>query len=167
MKRIVVSLVMACLLTACASSTGGSDMMTRSDGRVSKQGVGTIAGAIGGGVLGSNVGKGNGAIAGTILGTLLGAGLGSEIGASMDRADLAYYNQTSQRALEQAPSGQAIAWRNPDSGNYGSVTPMNVYENPQGQYCREYSQTVNVGGKAENAYGRACRQQDGSWKIVE
>lgn len=166
LKQVMAVMLMGSMLTACASETGGADMMTRSDGRVSKQGVGTIAGAIGGGIIGSNVGKGKGAIAGTIVGTLLGAGLGSSIGASMDRGDLAYYNRTSQSALENAPSGQAMPWKNPDTGNYGTVTPMNYSQNSAGQYCREYSQTINVGGKSENAYGKACRQPDGSWQVI-
>ena len=25
---------------------------------------------------------------------------------------------------------------------------------------------VNIGGKTEQAYGTACRQPDGSWKVV-
>lgn len=167
MKRILIGLIMATFLTACAQQGGGGGFMTRSDGGVSKQGVGTLAGGALGAIAGSNVGSGKGNIAAIAVGTLLGAALGSEVGASLDRADLNYYNQTSQRALETAPSGQAMTWRNPDSGNFGTVTPVNVYQNDAGQYCREYSQTINVGGRNESAYGRACRQADGSWRIVE
>ena len=32
-------------------------------------------------------------------------------------------------------------------------------------YCREYQHTVTIDGKQEKAYGTACRQPDGSWKI--
>jgi surface antigen len=35
-----------------------------------------------------------------------------------------------------------------------------------GALCREYQSTVVVGGKQEQAYGTACRQADGSWKVV-
>lgn len=167
MKRIVVGLVMATFLTACAQQGGNGGFMTRSDGGVSKAGVGTLAGAAGGAVVGSNVGKGKGNIAAIAVGTLLGAALGHNIGQSLDNADLAAYNRTSQRALETAPDGQQVAWNNPNSGNYGTVTPVNVYQNSSGQYCREYSQTINVGGRQESAYGHACRQADGTWKIVE
>lgn len=163
MKKLLASLTMVALLAGCAQNSNG---LAREDGRVSKQNVGAIAGAIGGGVLGSNVGKGKGAIAGTIIGTLLGAGLGSEIGASLDRADMAYYNNTSQQALETVPDGRASTWKNPNSGNYGTVTPTKTYES-DGQYCREYSQSITVGGKTQNGYGHACRQPDGNWKIVD
>ncbi|NDG05559.1 MAG: hypothetical protein EB121_09505 [Alphaproteobacteria bacterium] len=103
----------------------------------------------------------------TIAGTLLGAGLGSSIGASLDKADMAMYHDTSQRALENAQPGQALPWKNPQTGNYGSVTPSNYYQNSQGQYCREYSQNIVVGGKSEQGFGKACRQPDGSWQIVQ
>lgn len=33
--------------------------------------------------------------------------------------------------------------------------------------CREYTVPITVGGRAETAYGKACRQPDGSWQIVQ
>jgi hypothetical protein len=33
--------------------------------------------------------------------------------------------------------------------------------------CREFQQTIVVNGQQQPAYGRACEQPDGSWKIVE
>ena len=35
-----------------------------------------------------------------------------------------------------------------------------------GPECREYQQTVTIGGKPQQVYGRACRQPDGTWKQV-
>ena len=34
------------------------------------------------------------------------------------------------------------------------------------QYCREYQQVVSAHGRPGVAYGKACRQADGSWQIV-
>ncbi|MHB1203919.1 MAG: hypothetical protein ACYCZX_00005, partial [Rhodospirillaceae bacterium] len=34
------------------------------------------------------------------------------------------------------------------------------------QYCREYQQQVSAAGRPRVAYGKACRQSDGSWQIV-
>lgn len=34
-------------------------------------------------------------------------------------------------------------------------------------YCREYTKTVSIGGRAEQAYGTACYRPDGSWEIVD
>lgn len=134
---------------------------------IDKQTVGTIGGAVIGGVLGSKVGGGTGRGIAIGAGTLLGAALGSQIGESLDRADMAYYSRTSQRALETAQPGQSLPWENPESGNSGTITPSNYYQTAQGSYCREYTQTINVGGKSEKGYGTACRQPDGSWQIVE
>lgn len=164
----IALILTAAMLTACSQPMGrAGGGVTQGGNTINKQDVGTIAGAIGGGVVGSNVGKGKGAIAATIAGTLLGAAIGSSIGSSLDKADMAAYHETSQRALENGQPGESLPWKNPQTGNYGSVTPANYYQNPQGEYCREYTQTIVVGGNREEGYGRACRQPDGSWRIVE
>lgn len=156
-------------LVACQQGSG-QDFMgnpTTPNSSVSKQTMGTLGGAVIGGVLGSKIGGGTGKGIAIGAGTLLGALAGSSIGASLDRADMNYYHQTAQQALETAPAGQALPWRNPQSGNSGTVTPYNYYQTAEGSYCREYSQTINVGGQVQKGYGRACRQPDGSWQIVQ
>ncbi|PKQ04700.1 MAG: hypothetical protein CVT73_12980 [Alphaproteobacteria bacterium HGW-Alphaproteobacteria-12] len=127
-----------------------------------KQGIGTLAGAVAGGLAGSQIGGGSGRLWATGAGVLLGALVGNNIGQSLDRADQAYLQDASYGALQ---SGRATQWRNPDSGNYGYVEPGRSYSSGGG-YCREYSQTVYVGGRPESAYGTACRQPDGSWRIA-
>jgi surface antigen len=79
---------------------------------------------------------------------------------------MAYYNQASQTALNTGQNGASLPWNNPQTGNSGTITPTNYYQNTSGQYCREYNQTINVGGKTERGYGTACRQPDGTWQIV-
>jgi len=59
-----------------------------------------------------------------------------------------------------------VPWTNPDNGHAGTVTPTRTYQTAGGTYCREYQQTVTIGGKDERSYGTACRQPDGSWKIA-
>ena len=108
-----------------------------------------------------------GTLIGAGLGALAGAFLGSEVGKSFDRADKAAMERSTQRALETAPSGQTVAWRNPDSGNSGTITPEPAVQRASGEFCREYQQTITVAGRSEQAYGTACRQPDGSWKIVK
>jgi surface antigen len=44
---------------------------------------------------------------------------------------------------------------------------VRTYQTSAGQYCREYQQTIVVGGQSQSAYGTACRQPDGSWKITQ
>lgn len=131
-----------------------------------KQQAGTVLGGVGGAVAGAQFGSGKGRLVGVAAGTLIGALLGSEIGKSLDRADMAYVQRTNQQAFEYGRSGTAQSWRNPDSGHYGSVVPRPAYQTSGGQYCREFQQTITVGGRTEQGYGTACRQPDGSWQIV-
>lgn len=130
-----------------------------------KQNMGTLIGAGAGAVAGSQVGGGRGQLAAVAIGTLLGAIAGSSIGKSLDSADQLKMQHTMQESLERGPSGQRSEWRNPDSGHYGTYTPQPAYQTQNGQTCREFQQTVNIGGKEESAYGTACRQPDGSWQI--
>ena len=127
-----------------------------------KEDTGKVVGGVLGGVLGSQVGKGKGRVAGAVAGTLLGVFIGGSIGKSMDAQDR--YNTA--QVLETNPTNQPTSWHNPDTNINYTVTPTNTYETAQGAPCREYTTQVNVGGKQETAYGTACRQPDGSWKIV-
>lgn len=47
---------------------------------------------------------------------------------------------------------------------FGSGTEAKAYDN---DYCREYTRTVYIGGRSEDAYGRACLQPNGDWMIVD
>ena len=156
MKKV---LIIASLISLCACQTDPN-------GLFSKANIGTILGAGAGAALGSTIGKGTGRVAGIAAGTLLGALIGHSIGSSLDKADQTYYAQSKQNALENAKIGQTTTWNNPDSGNSGTTVITKTY-NQQKTYCREYQETILVGGKQQNAYGTACRQLDGSWKIVK
>lgn len=155
LKSIAAVSLVAVSVSACAGTTMGD-----------KQTVGSVLGAIGGGVAGAQLGKGNGQLVGVAAGTLLGALVGSEVGKSLDRADQLAMGQTVQKALETSPSDRPVQWSNPDSGHSGAVTPKPAYTNTAGRYCREFQQTVVVGGQEQSAYGTACRQPDGAWQIV-
>ncbi len=123
--------------------------------------AGGALGAAVGGLLGSQVGSGSGQLAATAAGTLLGALVGSSIGRDMDTLD----HYCVAKTLEYAPQGRMIEWQNPDNNAHYTVTPTKTYER-QGRYCREYQTKVIVGNKVQETYGTACRQPDGSWKIV-
>lgn len=151
-KVIVSLLIAASMLSSCQGN---------------KKGAGTAIGAIAGGLLGSQFGKGSGNMLAVGAGALAGAFVGNEIGNSMDKQDKMMMQQSTQKALEHSPSGQTISWTNPDSKNKGYVKPMSTFKDSSGQYCREYTQTVSVGGKEEIAYGTACRKPDGQWEIVK
>lgn len=131
-----------------------------------KETVGGLGGAALGGWAGSHIGSGKGRLAATAAGAVLGGIVGSSIGRSLDRADRQAMAQTTHRTLEHERAGTTRAWDNPDTGHSGTVTPTRTYQTASGRYCREFQQTVTIDGRTEQAYGTACRQPDGSWRVV-
>lgn len=156
LRTILAAAAIVLTAAACAPGEGGQ--------YGKKQTLGAIGGAVLGGWAGSSMGKGGGKFALTAAGALVGALVGSEIGRTMDEVD----QMKAQRAYTQAttgPIGQQISWNNPNTGNSGSVTPTRDGTSNSGQYCREFQQTVVIGGREEEAYGTACRKPDGSWEV--
>jgi len=135
------------------------------DGTGNKRVVGAMTGAAVGGLLGSHMGRGGGRLVATAMGVFVGGLIGHEIGRSLDEADRARAQQAMSRA-QAAPIGETIEWNNPKSGHSGTYTPVRDGTSSSGNYCREFQQTVTIGGKTERAYGTACRQPDGSWQVV-
>ncbi len=147
--------VAALALVACESTEGRE-----------KEIGGTLVGAAVGGLLGSQIGGGTGQLAATAGGTLLGAYLGREVGKSLDRADAQYAERSAQRSLETTRTGTVSTWRNPDSGHSGTFTPTHTYKSADGMDCRDFEQTVTIGGETDKVFGTACRAPDGTWRIV-
>jgi surface antigen len=73
--------------------------------------------------------------------------------------------EAAQQAFESGRTGQSTEWSNPDTGNSGKVTPTKTYQLANGQYCRQYTQDIVVGGETHQTHGTACRQADGSWEV--
>lgn len=151
----IISGILACMMLASCAGEGN------------KQTAGALIGAGAGGLVGSRFGKGEGRLLATGIGAVAGALIGGQIGKSLDDKDRQLLALSSQKAFETSPSGRTTEWHNPDSGHHGSIVPREAYQNNRGQYCREYTQEVVVGGQVETAYGTACRQPDGQWKIVK
>jgi surface antigen len=150
MKRQIYGPVTVLITVAVLAGCGGP-----------RSAAGGFGGALAGGVLGGMLGGPRGLVAGAIVGGLFGAAVGD----ALDQRDRMLAQRNASWALEYAPSGTAEEWRNPDSGHGGSFTPLRTYRD-EGTYCREYQQTVVIGGEERRAYGTACRQPDGSWRIV-
>jgi len=157
-KMIAALAAAALLLGACEGAGVG--------GMGGKQTGGALIGAAGGGLLGSQFGSGTGRLVATGAGVLLGALLGSEVGKSMDETDR-LRSQAVWRQAQSAPVGQPIVWNNPANGHHGQVvTVRDGTDQRTGAYCREFQETVTIGGRQEQAYGTACRQPDGTWRVV-
>lgn len=150
-KRVPILMILIAFILAGCETTGPKAV------------VGGVGGAAAGGLLGSALGGGaEGIAAGVILGGLLGGAIGDRL----DAADRRYASQATHQALESVPSGTTTTWRNPDNNHSGTIMPTSTYQTANGTYCREFQQVITVGGKQQQAYGTACRQPDGSWKIV-
>lgn len=150
-KPIMIG-VLCLSLAACAEGREGET-------------IGTVAGGALGAVLGSQFGGGKGQLAAVAIGAIAGAWAGSELGKKMDEEDKVYAQRTAQDAMEYNKAGQTSTWRNPDSGNSGTVTPVQTYENTAGKDCREFETSIFVDGEQEKGTGTACRQSDGTWQI--
>ena len=66
--------------------------------------------------------------------------------------------------METGADNTGGGWNNPNIGNSGTIVPTQTIVS-NGQPCREFTQTIIVGGQSQQGYGRACRQADGSWRI--
>lgn len=141
-------------LSACQTTMGN------------KQQAGVATGAVVGGLIGNEFGSGTGNDVMTGLGVIVGAMVGSGIGESLDRIDRQYMAEANRTALENSQTNASVDWVNPDTGNSGSVTPTRTYESSRG-VCREFTNTVSIGGQSQQAYGTACRQSDGSWQVIQ
>jgi surface antigen len=166
--KFVVAIASLALLSACAAGPGEFGF--------NKTTAGGLAGAAGGAYAGSRLfGGSNGMIgkgsttqmAGVAAGTLLGALLGGSVGSSLDRADQAPAPTARAEARRGAPD---IRWSDPDAERPRAAPARVVREGRDretGELCREFVQEIQVGGRTEKGWGIACRQDDGSWRVVQ
>jgi surface antigen len=185
MWKAVGCVAVAVLVGGCAEgrhSAEGPGPYDRGDGGGSHYdscrddaAAGTVVGGVAGGVIGNQFGRGSGNAAATVGGVILGAIVGNAIARDAcrnERADAYYYNHTYYDAFDQPTYGRRYEWRNPNNGHYGYVTPRRAYSDGSryGYHgeCREFTQVIYVDDyHTEEAVGVACRQDDGTWRIVQ
>jgi surface antigen len=130
-----------------------------------RENVGALTGVITGGVIGNQFGGGSDRVAATAIGALAGGLIGAEIGRSLDERDRQEALAAEYRALEFGRAGRPVAWRNDHTGMYGEVVTGAGYQINLLD-CRDYTHTIYIDGHARVARGTACRQPDGTWRIV-
>lgn len=136
--------------------------------------LGTLIGAAGGAAVGSNIGKGKGNTVAIAAGTLIGAAFGNSlygqkretytVTKSYDTYDYGppYGNAYGHKKHHRRDYTPAYYNSRPNYNRYD----VSYYAPPQ-EYCREYTQTVKIGGRTENSYGHACLMPDGSWQVKD
>jgi surface antigen len=160
MRKFMGALALCTMLGACTntgSTAPGQFGMNNTTG-------GTLLGAAAGGLLGNQFGHGAGKGVATVAGVIAGGLIGHSIGQSLDQADQQALSRSTQTALESNQPNQPLPWQGQNGS--GTITPGAYYQAPDGRYCREFQQTIVVGGQQQQGYGKACRQPDGTWKIV-
>ena len=129
-------------------------------GCASQQQKGTIIGGVTGALVGSLIGDGRGQNVAIAVGAIAGSAIGSSIGKRFDEQDqsrIAYSMQHKQRS----------SWTNSTTGHRHTVMPSPTpAPSSTNRQCREFTVDTEIGDRTESAYGTACRQDDGSWKIV-
>ena len=154
-SKFIVILSLAAFLAACAENQSGQ-----------KQTLGTIIGAGLGALAGSQIGSGKGKLAAVAISALGGAFAGGQLGKSLDDVDRMKAGETQQAVLDKNKDGQSSTWNNPNTGHSGRVTPTSTKKASSGEYCREYEHEITVDGRKEVVKGTACRQPDGSWRVI-
>ena len=158
-KITTAAAVSALLLSACAEN---------GDDKQLAEAIGGVVGAIVGNIVGSKVGDGAGQQIASGVGTVVGLYVGRAIARELTEQDRDLAQDAADESMENDETGDTTGWSNPDSGNSGTVTPTSEpYETVQNEECRDFESTVTVEGETEVARGRACRQEDGSWQIVQ
>jgi len=156
-RKTLTCAVLALSLGACQAPGGGFENMNTAET------VGTLGGGVAGALLGSRFGGGVGKVATIGVGSVLGALAGREASRYITGNDSRRASDAEERAVA---SNGPITWNNPETGNRGVIEPQRTFQNQSGQTCREYTHTIYVNGRPEQAYGTACRQPDGTWRLA-
>ncbi len=130
------------------------------NGCANQQQQGTIIGGVAGALIGSVIGDGSGQDVAIAVGAIAGSLIGSSIGQRFDEHDQARIAYSMQRK-------QRSSWTNSTTGHRYTVIPSRTLApSSSNQQCREFTVDTEIGNRTESAYGTACRQTDGSWKIT-
>lgn len=139
--RMVLAVASSALLAACGATT------SRTGGA--------------GGLLGASQSASSGKVAATIIAAMNGGLVGGTVGTGLSEQEKRSALEAEYKALEYTASGQKVAWHG-ESGHSGEVVAAQPYR-VGSQDCRQYTQTVVIGGASSTARGTACRNADGSW----
>lgn len=72
---------------------------------------------------------------------------------------------TFECATDSNPDGTTSTWRNLDTGAWGTVTPLNSYENEKGLRCRTVVTRDHVNELSNRYKFDFCKDSKGTWRI--
>jgi surface antigen len=134
--------------------------------RDSKDPAGVLIGALIGGLLGNAAGRDGSRTGPTVAGVILGGAVGAALTKNLDCDDRSYAYKSYYTGFNSGRPGSRHTWRNPGNDHRGEVRIGNYYNDPRGFRCADFTQVTTIQGRSQTTRGRACRQPDGSWAVV-
>jgi len=98
---------------------------------------------------------------------VLPALVASNPGRYLSYDDMRILDQVTRDNLEFRQTGDTDFWRNVATRHSGSVTSLSVLYRADGTPCRDLEQTAVVNDVVARARGRACREVNGVWDVVQ
>ncbi len=96
-----------------------------------------------------------------------GGGLiGGAIGSSLNANDRQIALNAEYKALEYSKAGEIINWAGSDGTALGQVKAVQPYR-VGSQDCRQYNHELTINGVKNATRGTACRNNDGSWTLLD
>jgi surface antigen len=87
--------------------------------------------------------------------------------AADDPRDAAFLEPILQRILETARTEVEVPWRNPATGNGGSIVIERTFYREPDMPCRAFVRTLESAGAPQVTRGTGCRSSTGLWLIEE
>ena len=80
--------------------------------------------------------------------------------------DLAYARAAASDVLASGGKDKSVAWRNPQSGASGNITPLDTSYSEDGHPCRDFLASYVHGLAQDWLQGAACRSASGTWEVM-
>lgn len=129
--------------------------------------AGVIIGAVLGGLLGNAAGGRRDSGGATVAGVFAGGAIGAMLSSKLDCEDRAYAYRTYNDGFNSGRTNVNYEWRNPKNNRRGEFMVRDYYDDPDGFRCADYTQKIYIDGRPQEAKGRACRQPDGAWAMMD
>ena len=104
---------------------------------------------------------------GALLGALIGGMVGNAMSKDLDCEDRSYAYRSYYNGFNSGRPDSRFSWTNPRSNRRGDIVINSYYNDRYGFRCANFTQTVYFQGRPRVTRGKACRQPDGAWAVVD